>query len=114
MKIRLNWLTLNTITGDKNENIKYEQYDATSTKNARKYAKSRSDISQHRNHTGHYDCKKVDIDNSLLEEDKEMLEDLVAAAINDAVRKVANIKKDKLGGLAAGMNIPVGLDALLK
>ena len=64
--------------------------------------------------TGNYDCKKVDIDSSLLEEDKEMLEDLVTAAINDAVRKVETMKKDKLGGLTAGMSIPAGLDALLK
>ncbi len=64
--------------------------------------------------TGHYDCKKINIDNSLFEEDKAMLEDLIAAAINDAVRKVETAKKDKLGGLTNGMNIPGGLDALLK
>lgn len=64
--------------------------------------------------TGQYDCKKVHIDNALLTEDKEMLEDLVAAAINDAVRKIETTKKDKLGSLTSGMNIPGGLDALLK
>ena len=64
--------------------------------------------------TGHYDCKKIEIDNSLREEEKELLEDLVAAAINDAVRKVEAAKKDKLGGLTTGMNLPGGFDALLK
>ncbi len=64
--------------------------------------------------TGHHDCKKIHIDSSLLEEDKAMLEDLIAAALNDVVRKVENAKKDKLGNLTAGMDLPGGLDALLK
>ncbi len=64
--------------------------------------------------SGQYDCKKVDIDNSLLEEDKEMLEDLIAAGINDAIRKVETAKQDKMGNLTAGLNIPGGLDSFLK
>jgi DNA-binding YbaB/EbfC family protein len=56
--------------------------------------------------TGRHDVRKVDIDSSLLTEDKEMLEDLVAAAVNNAVRKVEEESKDKMGGLAQGLNIP--------
>lgn len=56
--------------------------------------------------TGRHDVRKVNIDSSLLTEDKEMLEDLVAAAVNDAVRKVEEESKNKMGGLAEGMNIP--------
>jgi DNA-binding YbaB/EbfC family protein len=56
--------------------------------------------------TGRHDVRKVDIDSSLLSEDKEMLEDLVAAAVNNAVRKVEEESKNKMGGLAEGLNIP--------
>lgn len=56
--------------------------------------------------TGRHDVKKIDIDSSLLSEDKEMLEDLVAAAVNNAVRKVEEEGKNKMGGLAEGMDIP--------
>ncbi|MEX1031957.1 MAG: YbaB/EbfC family nucleoid-associated protein [Cellvibrionaceae bacterium] len=56
--------------------------------------------------TGRHDVKKVVIDNSLLSEDKEMLEDLVAAAVNNAVRKVEEEGKNKMGGLTEGLNIP--------
>ncbi|MCW8196648.1 YbaB/EbfC family nucleoid-associated protein [Proteobacteria bacterium 005FR1] len=56
--------------------------------------------------TGRHDVRKVDIDSSLLTEDKEMLEDLVAAAVNNAVRKVEEESKNKMGGLAQGLNIP--------
>jgi DNA-binding protein, YbaB/EbfC family len=45
--------------------------------------------------SGKREARKVTIDNSLLNEDKDMLEDLVAAAINDAVNKVAKLKKEK-------------------
>lgn len=56
--------------------------------------------------TGRHDVKKVDIDSSLLSEDKEMLEDLIAAAVNNAVRKVEEEGKSKMGGLAQGLDIP--------
>lgn len=56
--------------------------------------------------TGRHDVKRVTIDPSLLSEDKEMLEDLIAAAMNDAVRKVEANSQDKLGSLTAGLNIP--------
>ena len=57
--------------------------------------------------TGRHDVKKVEIDPSLLSEDKAMLEDLVAAAVNDAVRRVEKNTKEKLGSMA-GMNLPEG------
>ncbi len=59
--------------------------------------------------TGRHDVKRVSIDPSLLEEDKEMLEDLVAAAVNDAVRQVEEQAKEKMAGLAAGLGLPGGL-----
>ncbi|MEE2732688.1 MAG: YbaB/EbfC family nucleoid-associated protein [Pseudomonadota bacterium] len=58
--------------------------------------------------TGRHDVKRVSIDDSLLSEDKEILEDLLAAAVNDAVRRVEQANKDKLGGLAAGIELPPG------
>ncbi|MEM7196517.1 MAG: YbaB/EbfC family nucleoid-associated protein [Pseudomonadota bacterium] len=56
--------------------------------------------------TGKYDVKKVTIDAQLMEDDKDVLEDLVAAAVNDAVRRVEKMSQEKMGGLTAGMNIP--------
>ena len=58
--------------------------------------------------SGRHDVRKVQIDPSLLQEDKEVLEDLIAAAINDAVRKVEATTQEKLGGLTAGMQLPPG------
>lgn len=58
--------------------------------------------------TGRHDVKSVDIDPSLLTEDKEILEDLLAAAVNDAVRKVEANTKDKMGDLTSGMQMPPG------
>ncbi len=54
------------------------------------------------------EVKRVTIDPSLLADDKDMLEDLVAAAINDAVRKAAATSEEKMGGLTAGMALPPG------
>ncbi len=54
------------------------------------------------------DVKRVTIDPSLLADDKEMLEDLVAAAFNDAVRKAEVTSAEKMGGLASGMQLPPG------
>ena len=59
--------------------------------------------------TGRHDVRKVEIDPSLLEEDIEMLEDLLAAAVNDAVRKVEQNSKEKMGDLTSGMNLPAGM-----
>ncbi|QWF71249.1 YbaB/EbfC family nucleoid-associated protein [Methylomonas paludis] len=58
--------------------------------------------------TGKREVRKVTIDPSLLSEDKDMLEDLVAAAVNDAVHKVAKMKKAKMADVTAGIPIPPG------
>ena len=58
--------------------------------------------------TGRHDVRKVSIDPSLLSEDVEILEDLLAAAVNDAVRKVEAKQKEMLGGLTAGIPLPPG------
>ena len=58
--------------------------------------------------TCRHDVKCVSIDQSLLGEDKEMLEDLIAAAMNGAVRKVETAIKEKMSGLATGMGLPPG------
>jgi nucleoid-associated protein EbfC len=59
--------------------------------------------------TGRYDAKRVHIDSSLMQEEKEMLEDLIAAAINDAVRKIEKTSRDRMSGLTAGMQLPEGM-----
>lgn len=58
--------------------------------------------------TGRHDVRRVTIDPSLMSEDKEILEDLLAAAVNDAVRKVEAGNKDKMGGMLSGMGMPPG------
>jgi nucleoid-associated protein EbfC len=55
---------------------------------------------------GRHDVKRVNIDASLMSEDKEMLEDLLAAAVNDAVRKVESRSREQMGKMTAGMGIP--------
>ncbi len=56
--------------------------------------------------TGRHDVKQVSIDDSLMSEDKEILEDLLAAAVNDAVRKVEASSREKMAGMTSGMNLP--------
>ena len=58
--------------------------------------------------TGRHDVKRVTIDDSLMGDDKEMLEDLLAAAVNDAVRQVESKSQEKFAGLGAGLNLPGG------
>lgn len=58
--------------------------------------------------TGKREVRKVSIDDSLVGEDKDMLEDMVAAAINDAVHKVAKMKEEKMSQFTAGFPIPPG------
>ena len=55
-----------------------------------------------------HDVKRVSIDPSLLGDDKEMLEDLVAAAVNDAARKVEAAVQEKMGSVAGGLGLPPG------
>src|SRR5690606_37952980 len=57
---------------------------------------------------GRHDVRRVSIDDSLLSEDKEVLEDLIAAAFNDAVLKLEAESKDKMAGMTSGMNLPEG------
>lgn len=58
--------------------------------------------------TGRHDVRRVNIDDSLLEEDKEILEDLIAAAMNDAVRKVEQNSKEGMAGMTEGLQLPPG------
>jgi nucleoid-associated protein EbfC len=58
--------------------------------------------------TCRHDVKRVIIDTTLLGEDKDMLEDLVAAAVNDAVRRVEATTQEKMAGLTSGMPMPPG------
>ena len=57
--------------------------------------------------TGRHDVKRVSIDPSLMN-DKEMLEDLLAAAVNDAVRQVEKRSQERMAGMTAGMSLPPG------
>jgi len=56
-----------------------------------------------------HDVKRVSIDPSLLADDKDMLEDLVAAAVNDAARKVESTTQERMAGFSGGMGLPPGL-----
>ncbi|HEX7813303.1 MAG TPA: YbaB/EbfC family nucleoid-associated protein [Burkholderiales bacterium] len=59
--------------------------------------------------TGRHDVKRVSIDPSLMGDDKDMLEDLVAAAMNDAVRRVEAATQEKIGSLTSGFGLPPGM-----
>jgi hypothetical protein len=59
--------------------------------------------------TGQHACKRVSIDDSLLADDKDMLEDLVAAAINDAAQRIEKTTQERMAGLTAGMKLPPGM-----
>jgi DNA-binding YbaB/EbfC family protein len=58
--------------------------------------------------TCRHDVKRVTIDDSLLKDDKDMLEDLIAAAVNDAVRRVEAATQEKMSGMTAGLGLPPG------
>ena len=58
--------------------------------------------------TGRHDVRRVDIDPSVLSEDKALLEDLLAAAVNDAVRRVEAQQKEKMSELTGGVQMPHG------
>jgi len=59
--------------------------------------------------TGNHNVRSVSIDPDLMADDKEMLEDLIAAAINDAARRVEETTKDKMSGVTGGMQMPPGM-----
>lgn len=58
--------------------------------------------------TGKYEVRRVHIDPTVMD-DREMLEDLVAAAVNSAVRKVEDTTQEKMSGFTAGLNLPPGM-----
>jgi len=60
--------------------------------------------------TGHHDATKVEISREVYEEDKEILEDLVAAAINDAARKVEQLSQNELTDMTAGLELPPNIN----
>ncbi|MEX2480966.1 MAG: YbaB/EbfC family nucleoid-associated protein [Gammaproteobacteria bacterium] len=58
---------------------------------------------------GRHDVRSVAIDDTLLQDDKSMLEDLLAAAVNDANRRVETLSKEKMAGVTAGLELPPGM-----
>ncbi|MCP4596594.1 MAG: YbaB/EbfC family nucleoid-associated protein [Neptuniibacter sp.] len=59
---------------------------------------------------GRHDVKSISIDDSLMEEEKEILEDLIAAAVNDAVRKIESHTQEKMAEVTGGMGMPPGFN----
>jgi len=59
--------------------------------------------------TGRHDVKRVEINPDLMNDDKEMLEDLLAAAVNDAIRRVEEMTREKMSGLTNDMGLPPGI-----
>ena len=57
-----------------------------------------------------HEVRRVQLADSLMGDDKEMLEDLIVAALNDAVKQVAATTKAKMGGFGAGLNLPPGMN----
>ncbi len=57
---------------------------------------------------GTHEVNRVNIDDALMEDDKDMLEDLIAAAINDAVHKIKKTNQDSMANMTAGLNLPPG------
>lgn len=60
--------------------------------------------------TGRHDVRRVEIDDSLMSEEKEILEDLIAAALNDAVRKVEVSTQERMAKVTGGMQMPPGFN----
>ncbi len=58
---------------------------------------------------GKHEVKRVNIDPSLMQDDKEMLEDLIVAAMNDAVRRIDTVSQEKMAAVTAGMPMPPGM-----
>jgi DNA-binding YbaB/EbfC family protein len=59
--------------------------------------------------TCRHELKSLDIDDSLVGDDKEMLEDLIVAAFNDAVRRVENTVQERFSGMTSGLSLPPGM-----
>lgn len=60
--------------------------------------------------TCNHEVRRVQLDESLMSDDKEMLEDLIATAINDAVKQAAAVTQQRMAGFAGGMNLPPGMN----
>ena len=58
---------------------------------------------------GRHEVRRVELDDSLMGDDKEMIEDLLAAAVNDAVRRIEATSTEKMSGVTSGMNLPGGM-----
>ncbi len=58
---------------------------------------------------GRHELRSVKIDDSLMGDDKDMLEDLIAAAVNDAARRIEQESSDRMSGLTSGLNLPGGM-----
>ncbi len=58
---------------------------------------------------GRHELRKVELDDSLMSDDKEMIEDLLAAAVNDATRKIEQQSSEKMSGISAGLGLPSGM-----
>ncbi len=56
--------------------------------------------------TGRHEARRVEIDPSLFGDDREMLEDLLAAAINDATHQVESVTQERMSGMTTGLNLP--------
>ena len=56
-----------------------------------------------------HEVRRVEIEDELLQDDKDMLEDLIAAAYNDAAQKVDSTVQEKMGGLTSGLGLPTGM-----
>lgn len=59
---------------------------------------------------GAHNCRRVEVDPSLLQDDKDMLEDLAAAAFNDATRRISEVQKKKMSAISTGMQLPSGFN----
>lgn len=59
--------------------------------------------------TGKHEVRRIEIDDALFREDRDMLEDVLAAAFNDALRKLEKTIADKYSGMAAGLGLPPGV-----
>ena len=58
---------------------------------------------------GRHEVRRVSLDDSLMGDDKEMIEDLLAAAVNDAVRRIEKETQERMSSVTAGLNLPGGL-----
>lgn len=58
---------------------------------------------------GRFEALRVDIDQRVLDDDRTVLEDLIAAAVNDAVRRIGALQKENMGNVAKGIGLPPGL-----